>query len=631
MLAGLPTALALFVLLLAPVGFALLHWAGRPLRPHDLGLALTLGYAVLPALVLAEIALGLPWLALPLVLVCVLALRREWPALLRGGGWPGLLALPLALGALTAWVDAGDFLIGPQSAAFRVGFDVSDRAFYAMVARELLRSPPPLTENPLCAGVPFPYSYFPSLLGLLLGRHGQLPLLQVFLLHLPVLGRIWLALTTDGLLREIGGIGTRARALTVLLVSLGGDLSWAVPALNPTALERTSNLMLFHSFPAEALFYNTWMLGAPLLLGLLIVAHRLLVEGLRADVLFVALLSGALFESKVFALVPLLLGALLLALVLRRGRTLALFAALLVGAAPWAALTSRFGPSRAGSPLQILPLAPVEEMLGLLPELHGLTDGPAAPLGWAVAVLLFLAGGLGVRLVGLPRLLALARRDAFHGLLLATAAAAVSMALLLVGQPVRADGAQPLLVSHTLAWLTTGPVLAGWLARPRLRVLAVALLAIAPLAPLGYMVRKVLPAITAPDSWDRAYQVLPGGAVQASLWLSEHAGPGERLVVPLEGDPADLGGLKAVYVAALAGRPLIASRATFNLDPALAEQRRGEVRELYSTTDTGLGEALLERRDVRWVWEEDGLRLHFQSARLRPAFTAAGITLHEFR
>jgi hypothetical protein len=270
-------------------------------------------------------------------------------------------------------------------------------------------------------------------------------------------------------------------------------------------------------------------------------------------------------------------------------------------------------------------------MLGLVPGLHGLTDGPAAPVGWAVAVLLFLAGGLGVRLVGVPRLLALARAGALHGLLLATVSSAVLMALLLVGQPVRADGAQPLLVAHTLAWLTAGPVLAEWLARPRLRVLAVALLAIAPLAPLGYVARKAWPALTAPDSWDRAYQVLPAGAVQASLWLSEHAGPGERLVVPLEGDPGDLGGLKAVYVAALAGRPLIASRATFNLDPALAEQRRAEVRELYASTDAAAAEALLERRAVRWVWEEPGLALRFRSTRLRPAFSADGITLQEFR
>lgn len=632
------TCLSLFFLVLAPVGYLLLRAGGRPPRQEDLGLALALGYAVVPALVLLELALGGPWLVVPALLVAVWLLRREWPALLRPRRLLALLWLPLLLGALAAWVNAGDVRFGPEGIAFRAGFDVSDRAFYAMVAREVQRELPPATENPLFAGVPFPYSYFPSLLGLLFERLGGVPLLPVFLLHLPVVGLVFVGLATDALLRETGVATRAARVVSVLLVALGGDLSWLLEARNLTALERTRHFYTFHSASAEWLYFNTWMFGAPLALTLLAFASRFLRERRQADLVFAALLAGALFETKLFALVPLLAGALLGSALLRLAPLGRLALAMLAGALPWAWLTSRFGPSREGAPLVLAPLAHVRRLLWAAPGLDGLAglasspDSLLASAGLATATVVFLAGGLGARLCGLPRLVSLWRAEprGFHAFVALSAASSLALGLISIGDPLPADGAQFLILAQLVLWLYAGPALYEWLGRPRLRVAAAIGLLLAPINPLFYIAAKRRPeALAPPGSLDRRYQVLRPDAVAACLWLDAHAARGDRLVVPLEGDPEDLDGLKALYTGALAARPLLATRATFNLALPLARARGTDVLALYGTESREEAEAILDRWGVRFVWEEAARPLRFRSHRLRPAFAQGSVRLHE--
>ena len=340
-----------FALLVVPVGYALLRAAsGEAPRQTDLGIAAGVGFAVVMPLALAEGWLRAPVL-LPAAVVSVLSLRKELGRLFEPRGLAAMLALPFLLGLLAALVDCGDMRADSGGLSFRIGFDVSDRAFYAMVAEEMRRAPPPLTENPVFAGVPFPYSFFPGLAGLVVHHYAGASLLEVFFCHLPVAAFMFIGLAVDSFLRETGIASRAARVLTALLVVLGGGLSFLVPALNLTAMERTSGFLVFHSFSAECLYYNPWMFGLPLLLVGLTLARRWLRGSGAGSLVLAALVLGALWETKLFAFLPIVLGALIGGVLLRRARLLLLTAALVAGGLPWILLTSLSGSSREGPPL----------------------------------------------------------------------------------------------------------------------------------------------------------------------------------------------------------------------------------------------------------------------------------------
>jgi hypothetical protein len=637
-------AVAVLVLTLAPPGYwLLLRLSGTPPRARDLALALALGFSTLLPLLWVERIAGAPVLVLPAVGLSVLALRREWRHWLRVPVGRLFVAMPLALALLAAWVDGGDVRWAAGGASIRMGFEVSDRAFYALVAQEVLRDPTPPLQNPVFAGASFAYSYFPALLGVLLHLYGGLDLLSVFQLHLPVVSFAFIALAVDRLLLEWGIVSRLARALTPLLCVLGGDLSFLFPPQGVTGGERSAHFIAFSSFSAESLYYNPWMIALPVVLATLVLAARFLREGGRGALALAAVCLAGLWQTKVFACLPLLLAGLAAGVFLRNRRLAALAGMACVLALPWAAMSLLGGDRTQPAPLRLEPLYPVGVSLSVHPSWAGLAAlcGPGrSPLVRApaavFATLLVLCCGLGVRLLGGAVLARRARADAtgFFAWYALTVVTALALGFLTVGNPVPLDGAQFLILPQLLLWPLTGP----WLARalragPARGAAAIALLAASCASPLLYVARKAWPEqLTRPGAIDRLRVALSPDAVAAAGWLARQRDPARaNLVADWRGRPGDPGGRAPLYLAAIAGKRLTAYAETFAVSEQAAAARRRHLAEVYATTDGARGEALLDALDADWVWADAVRPLRFSSPRLVLRAQSGDVRVLEFR
>jgi hypothetical protein len=427
---------AVLVVLLAPPGFWLLRAAGGgPPRFPELGLALGLGWSVVLPLAWLDQWIdrwvGAPLLVIPAVALAAFSLRREWRGLLVPRPDAVALLMPVVLASLAFFVNQGDVRWSGGAASFRAGFDVTDRAGYALLSQEAMRSPAPTMQNPFFAATPLAYSFFPSLAGSLLRTYARQDALTAYLFVMPTAGFVMIALAVASLLREWGRDPRGARVLTPLLCVLGGDLSFAFPASGIRGGERSEHFLAFGSFAAEALYYNPWVFALPVALAAILLAGRWLQGGGRAYLWLAAVTLGALWQTKVFAFIPLLLAAMAGGLLLRRPRLLALGASAGALGAGWVVLTMVARPSDF-APLVPAPFAAVMLVLGAHPEWRGLEDLCVSPSAWVrwpaalAASVLVLAGGFGVRLVGVREVWRDARRpdgvrDAWIGLALAIA------------------------------------------------------------------------------------------------------------------------------------------------------------------------------------------------------------------
>lgn len=628
LLLGAAACFATFFLALLPPGYALLRLARVDARGlGGVGLATAVGYSVVAPLFLAERALGGAFLV-PVVTLVSLAWLRPGPDALRALRrlLPELL-LPLGLAALALLVCAGDVTAENGGLSFRVGFDVSDRGFYAMVSQELMRAPLWRMENPLFAPLPFQYAYFPCLMGALVEHYTGIPALLVFLLHLPALALAFTGLATAALLDALGVGGRASRVFAALLVALGGDLSYLVE-IRPSWLERTSHFFAFHSFTAESLFYNPWMLGVPVAFGGLALAGHGLRSGSPRTLALAALVLGGLFETKLFAFVPIVLGTLSAAVLFRSARLAGLGVATGLVAAPWALVTLAAGAGRGGAPLVLAPLSHVHASLAANASLRALDSR----LGLGAVVIACLAGAFGLRLVGLPLLWRRARTapaglDAVVALTLPWAA---GLSLLLAGNPVALDGVQFQFCALFLAWPYAGIVLARlWDASGLRRGLAVLLLAAAAVSPLRYVALKLAPeAWTAAGSVDRKRFALGADALEASAFLRRNAPTTDRVLVPLR-TAGDAGGLGPLYLGALAGRRVSGAAADFSVAPAAGAARRQAMERVFSTADAAEAEGLIASLAADWVWEDASRPLRFTSTRLTRRHASSGVTLYQ--
>lgn len=634
-------ALAVFGLLLAPTGYWLIHRLdGTPPRARDLGLALGVGFAaVIPLLWLERVA-GLPVLVLPATVASVVALRRQWRGFLAEPVGLPFLLLPLALAALAFWADAGDVRWSGGAASVRLGFEMADRAFYALVSQEVLRDPTPAMQNPLFAGVTFAYTYFPALAGLLLHLYGGLDLLSVFQVHLPVVSFAFIALAVDRALLEWGVTSIAARIVTPLLCVLGGDLSFLFPAEGVMGARRSAQFLAFCSYSAESLTYNPWMIAFPLVLVGLVLASRYLREGGRGRLLLAAWSVAALWQTKVFACVPLVLGLLAAAALLRRRRLVELAVATSVLALPWMVLSTIGGDGTGPRPLGLDLLYPVALSLSVHPKWRALSDLCASATNgfvrWpaiAVATAIFFACGLGVRLLGAGLLVRRVRRDEtglWTALALALAAALV-LGVFVVGHPLALNGAQFLILPQLLLWMLVGPWLADALAAGTARrLLALVLLLVACVSPVRYLAFKAWPGRFAPRQVDGLRSELPAGTVAAATWLAGQPASGANLLVDWRARAKDPGGRTALYVAVLSGRRLLAYDETHSVAETFADERRRQVAEIYDTADAARAEALLDALGVRWVWVDASHPLRFSSARLGLRLQGDGVAIHEY-
>jgi hypothetical protein len=523
---------------------------------------------------------------------------------------------------LAFFVNRPDIHADAAGLSLRPGFDVSDRIFYATVAQELGRAPIAAIQNPVFAGLPLQYAFLPCLLGLLLGVSTGTPLVVVFVLHVPVVGLFWVGAAVLGFLQELG-VSRRARWLSATLVVLGGDLSFLLPP-SPVPFDRFGRFFTFFSFSAESLFYNPWMFGVPLTLAALLAGRRFLSGARRGDLLVTTLLLAGLWQTKAFGFAALAGAALLAGAGLRCRRLLALAASALAAAVPLVFWAVETGGGREGAPLHLSPLFLVKSALA--------NNGALAALGDRVGLLgampVFLAGGLGVRLLGVPGLLARARSDStgFVGWVAWAIGVMIAAALLLEGNPTAIEAVQFLLLAQSLLWLFAGPVLDAVLAqRPALGVL---LLAMALASPVGYLARKALPEIVpSAGPLDGAWVRLTPDALAACRFLERSSAPTDRVLVPVAGrDPAS--GARGLALAAVAGRRVPAIAAPFHVSRENAGARIGAVSRVYETEEASEAEGLIDRLGVDWVLEEAEQPLRFRSDRLSVAFVSGGVRVH---
>jgi hypothetical protein len=610
--AGTFVSLAVFAALVLPPGYAALRLA-RSSSGGIAGLAAAvgLGWAVVLPVLLLEVVSGARFLVLLMALGALAWLRPARGALRGARALAPDLVLPLALGALFLAANGSDFRQDDAGVSLRLGFDVSDRVYYSLVADELLRAAPHRLENPVQAPLPLQYSLFPALAGLLLRRYACAPGLAAFVWQLPALGAIAVGLAVAGLLAE-WGLPRPSRIVTTVLVVLGGDLSFLAVAANRTGLERSAHFFTFHSFAAEALLYNPWVWGLPLTLVAVLLAGRWLAGGSRRELALLALVAGALWQTKVFAFLTLAGAALATAAWRRSGRLAAVAAACVVGGLPWMVLTAS-SPGAAGWPLRLAPLRPVRLSLEVNATLRSAATvlGDAPPLVLLLGTVLFLAGAIGLRLIGLPRLVREARADAsgLHALVAAAIATGLAVSLTLRGHPMPVDGIQFLMLALYLSWLYAGPALAG---PGRRRILvAVPLVALAVAAPVTSLARKLAPErFTSPASLDRVRMRLRSDTVAAAARLRAASPPGARVVLPLAGDPEDVGGMKPLLVAALARRRVVAHPHPLGVPAATAQERVEWVERVYSSGDPAVVGDALDRLGAGWVWEDAARPLH---------------------
>lgn len=621
------TGAIVFLGILVPPGLVAVRLAG--IQAEGLvrfALALGFGFSLVLPIVLLEVNLGRPWFVLPVVALAIAASRPGPRHLKLLRAMAPDLVVPALLAALAVWVNAGDLSLGPDGASARVGFDVSDRVFYATVAQEVERAPVERIENPVFAGLPLQYSYMPSLAAVLLHRYGGVPVLQAWTTYLPALGLAFTGLAAAALAQVLGASHVSGRALSGLLVALGGDLSFLVRHANEGWLERTRHFFVFYSFSGESLFYNPWTFGVPLMMVSLLWASFYRKTGSAAALVAGALVVAALFETKPFGFVPLWLALACAGLAGRDRRALSLATLSLALAAPALLLTASSGAAREGSPLELAPFAFVEDAVSTNPSLSSL----ASHAGFAVAALAVLVGGLGVRLAGLPRLARAARPRFELGWLAAvTMGLATLLALAVRGHPTAVDGAQFLVVPQALLWLFVAPVIHDAFRRDaRHRLVAALALAMAVVTPLRYVALKRFPErLTSPGSVDRVAFSLSPTTLAACEWLRTHGTPGDRVALPLAGDPEDRGGLKPLYVAAIAGRRVLAQLVSYSIGPESKGRRIASVERLYSTTDPAEGERILTALGATWVWVDAARPLRFASPGLewRAAFGSTSL------
>lgn len=622
-----------FAALLLPLGYAALRVAGSSEDGlAGLSAALGLGWSLALPLVLIELQLGGRYLVIPVALACLAWLRPGRAALAGLRALVPDLLLPLAFAALVYAANSSDFERGPAGASLRVGFDVADRVTYALAGDEVLRARPDRLEHPLFAPLPAQYSIFPSLAGLLLRQYAGASSLPAFVVHLPVIGSLWVGVAVAGLLQQWGA-AQGARRLAVLLVCLGGDLSFLASTRNHTGLERAGHFFAFHSFSAESLLYNPWVVGLPLALAVLVVAGRWLSSSRRSEWVLLALLLGALWQTKVFAFLTLMAAALLSAALLRRVRLAGLCLAGVVGGAPWLLLTLLTPGSRGGAALVPELLRPVRLSLDLNATLRwasgALGDGTALLV---LGTLLFLAGGLGLRLLGLPRLARESRSDpsGLHAWIAATIAVGLCAALAVRVQPAGVDGVQFLTFAQYLLWPYAALALASLMTRRAW--LAVPLVALALVSPSLSLARKLAPErLTSASALDRVRLRLGPATVTACDWLREHSAPGERLALPLTGDPEDFGLLKPLLVAGLSERRIVAYAVPLGVAPALVAERNALVASLYDAGTADEAEAARERLQAHWIWDDTRRPLRSVPAAWVPHDAAPGIRLWRAR
>jgi hypothetical protein len=352
-----------------------------------------------------------PFVAAGLTLVVAVLWWRERPAEpATGSEWTtrdlaacALLAV-LALGA--GAVAFAHRLTADQNQIVVYGdYDSLDLTYYAAISAEATHTVPPMASY--YSGRELNYAYYPQLVLAMVHRFGGVPMLPIYFGYAWPAFLVIAALSGFLFVRAIAPTGTALLAL--VLVIIAGDFSYVAAWILPHSNGNWDDVLWptnFLSPTADVLHFNSWTPSLPIFfLALWATAHGFQTREHRWTVLG-GLLLGVIFQFKPFAFI--VLSAALGAAFIFSGRdwdARRRYATVLVigglAALPFVYRSVRLYADRR-SELRLGFFVLPERMLIKLGLVEAFSSLPR-PIYLLAATLLFFAGGLGVRWIGVPR------------------------------------------------------------------------------------------------------------------------------------------------------------------------------------------------------------------------------------
>jgi hypothetical protein len=464
-----------------------------------------------------------PYVAIAMTAISIAAWRRGAVSpqavsepLERAAAWrlPDFTAcaLILSLAAATSYVVFAHRVSEDASQiALRGDYDSLDLSYYAAVSAEATHTVPPTASY--YAGRELNYAYYPQLVLAMVHRYAGVPMLAVYFRYgWPA----FLAIAGLSMYLFVRAIAPPATAvLAVVLLMIAGDFSyvaaWHLPhtGFNWDYVLWPTN---FLSPTMEPLFFNSWTPSLPIMFTALWgIAHglqaRTAVSASHKWTVMSAFLLGVLFQFKPFAFI--VLSAALVASVVfaggdREARRRFAITLVLSGifALPFVYRSVRLYADRR-SELRIAWFLLPQRMLIKLDLLDAFSRwaGRVAPAPWMAKPLmlcaatgLFLAGGLGIRWLGVPGVWRALRGSALRGsdpmakgvtgsdpvwrLLAWTTVAGIAIPFVLVTEPYN-DTLQFYQVGLYIAWIFTAAALTRFAARRPVAGIAAIAVAIA--------------------------------------------------------------------------------------------------------------------------------------------------------
>jgi hypothetical protein len=442
-----PLAGALIGVASWPVCAVLLPWLPSPIRFVIAWLLFTFGPGAAAGAYLTRdhdplrrviVLLGLGSAATPVFVVLLgkAGLLSAYPYLVTGMAGAGIAAWTARSGrtasrtpAADLWASAGLVIVAAVTGAIVFWhrlventdgiqvfglYDSMDLSYYAVMAAEATHTVPPTAS--FYSGHALNAAYYPQLILTMVHRFADVPLLPIYFRYSWPAFLALGALSGFALVRSVAT--TAVAVLAMLLILVAGDFSYLAAWLLPHATDQWDYLLWptnFLSPTMEVLHFNTWTPSLPVFFGALYAA----IQSARARSIAWAVVSGlllaALFQFKPFAYIV-SIGALFMAALIARGdrdARRAFAAAMVAGvlfALPFAygVATQQDRRSRFLIDFFLLPRRMLLKT-DLTAWLEGLVNRvmPVPPLRPALfllaATLIFFAGGLGIRWLGLRR------------------------------------------------------------------------------------------------------------------------------------------------------------------------------------------------------------------------------------
>lgn len=391
--------------------------------------AFALGTVFAPVLIWGLMWLGVLPYAMPAIFAAAGIMAARWSSSRvasppSGRDWYGCIAVVALVFGIGLWMAAGRIDVGDQRVAIFGDYDTFDLTYYAVIASELTHTLPP--ASPFFAGHQVVYSYFPLLFLASVQRLTGVSMTYICVaLAWPMFAAVASATVFLFCRRLAGGVFA---TLASLLMFTGSSLAYVAAMIwpNTARFDQVIWSSMFLAPSAEWLYFNAWAPALTVIFAGLYALDRAAEERRVSWTLFAALCFGLLFMFKSFAFV-IVMPALGMTLLVRTARAIrargwagvwrtrsvtSLLTALALAvpvAAPWlwSILVLNGSEGRAAVTIEWLSL--VRRMVFKMDitawiasvAAHLVSSDPDGRAFLTIAIIVFLVGGLGTRLLGL--------------------------------------------------------------------------------------------------------------------------------------------------------------------------------------------------------------------------------------